>query len=184
MDEKELVRRCLEGEEEAWRELLEAYDPTIRHLARLALRSMGRPADEAEVEEARSGVLEALLADGSRALRSFRWQCALETWLRVIVRTVCVRAVRRRKIDPKEVPPPAPAGLPLERLLSDERARAVKEALDSLPARERAALSMFFVEGKSYRDISGALGLPMGTVATILSRTRERMRDLLRSKGL
>jgi RNA polymerase sigma-70 factor, ECF subfamily len=182
--EKDLIARCISGDGEAWRELLETYDPTIRHLARLVLRSLNRPADDAEVEEIRSGVLETLLAEGSRVLRAFRWQCSFETWLRVIVRTVCVRSVRRRKVDPKEISPPAPAVAPLERALSEERARAVREALETLPERERRVLERFFVDGRSYREIADELGLPMGTIATVLARTRERLKEMLKSKGI
>jgi RNA polymerase sigma factor (sigma-70 family) len=184
VDERDLIERCISGNEEAWRELLETYDPTLRTLAQVVLRSLNRPADDAEVEETRSGVLEMLLADGSRVLRSFRWQCSFETWLRVLVRTVAVRSVRRKKIDPKDVPPPAAAPAPLERMLSDERARAVRDALDSLPDRERRVLTMFFIDGRPYQEIADALKLPMGTIATVLARTREKMRDLLKSKGL
>ena len=180
MDERDLIERCISGNEDAWRELLETYDPSLRTLARTVLRSLGRPADDAEVEELRSGVLEMLLADGSRVLRSFRWQCSFETWLRVLARTVAVRSVRRKKIDPKDLPSPAAEAPPLERILSDERARAVRDALESLPDRERRVLTMFFIDGRPYQEIAAALDLPMGTVATVLSRSREKLRDLLK----
>lgn len=184
MDERDLIERCIAGREEAWSELLETYDPAIRHLARLALRSLHRPADDAEVEEVRSGVLETLLAGGSRVLRSFRWQCSFETWLRVIVRTVCLRATRRKRIDLMAVAPPAGPEAPLDRLLTNERARVVKEALDALPDRERRVLSMFFIDGRTYPEIAAELGLPIGTVATVLARTREKLRDRLRQRGI
>ena len=184
MDERELIDRCISGDGEAWRELLETYDPALRHLAGLALRSLNRPADEGGVEEVRSGVLEMLLSDDSRVLRSFRWQCSFETWLRVLVRTVAVRSVRRKRIDPKDVPAPAATPPPLERLLSDERARTVREALDALPDRERRVLTMFFIDGRPYQEIASALNLPMGTIATVLARTREKLKDLLKAKGL
>ena len=184
MDERILVERCIQGDGESWRELLETYDPVLRTLSRVVLRSLNRPADPSEVEEVRSGVLEMLLADGSRVLRSFRWQCSLETWLRVLVRTVAIRSVRRKKLDPRELPPPAAAPDPMERLLSQERTRAVRETLDGLPERERRVLTMFFIEGKPYQEISRALKLPMGTIATVLARTRETLKDLLKAKGL
>lgn len=184
MDERNLIERCLSGDEAAWRELLAAYDPAIRNLSRLALRSLRRPADDAEVEEIRSGVLEMLLADGSRVLRAFRWQCSFETWLRVLVRTVCNRSLRRKKVDPRELPPPAAPPQPLDQLLSEERARVVRDALAELPAREQRVLTLFFIEGRPYQEISAATGLPMGTVATVLARSRETLRELLKAKGL
>jgi RNA polymerase sigma factor (sigma-70 family) len=184
VDERTLIERCISGDGEAWRELLETYDPALRTLSRVVLRSLNRPADESEVEEIRSGVLEMLLADDSRVLRSFRWQCSLETWLRVLVRTVAVRSVRRKKIDPKDVPTPAPALPPIERMLSQERARAVREALEALPDRERRVLTMFFIDGRPYQEIAETLKLPMGTIATVLARTREKLKELLKAKGV
>jgi RNA polymerase sigma-70 factor (ECF subfamily) len=184
VDERTLIDRCLAGDEDAWRSLLGTYDPVIRTLARLVLRSLRRPADDAEIEEVRSGVLEMLLADGSRVLRSFRWQCSFESWLRVLVRTVSIRAVRRKKIDPREVSGPAAPAAPLDRLLSEERSRVVREALSQMPPREQKVLTLFFIEGQSYQEISSATGLPMGTIATVLARSRDTLREMLKARGI
>lgn len=183
MEERELIARCLAGEDGAWRLFLSTYDDVIRHLARLFLRSLQMPGDDAQVDEIRSGVLEMLVAHDSRILRTFRWQCSFATWLRVVVRTVCVRSVRRKKIDPRDVPPPAAPSEPLERLLTEERIRTVREALEALPERDQKILTMFFGEGRSYREIAGELRIPMGTVATVLARAREKLRGRLEEKG-
>jgi len=184
MDERELIARCIAGQDDAWRELVAAYDGILRHLARVFLQSLNSPADPGHVDEVRSGVLEMLVAHDYRILRTFRWQCSFETWLRVVVRTVCVRSVRKKKLDPQNVPAPAAWPTPIESLLTEERTRLVASALEGLPERERRVLSMFFVDGKSYREISEFLNLPMGTIATLLARTRERLRKILESKGL
>jgi DNA-directed RNA polymerase specialized sigma24 family protein len=167
MEERELIARCLAGEDGAWRLFLSTYDAAIRHLARLCLRSLQMPGDDVQVEEIRSGVLEMLIAQDSRILRTFRWQCSFATWLRVVVRTVCVRSVRRKKIDPRSVPSPAAPAQPLEYLLTEERIR-----------------TMFFAEGRPYREIAETLRIPMGTVATVLARAREKLRGNLEGKGL
>ena len=184
MEERELITRCISGQDDAWRELVATYDGILRHLARVFLKSLNSPSDDSHVDEVRSGVLEMLVAHDFRILRTFRWQCSFETWLRVVVRTVCVRSVRRKKLDPRALPPPAASPAPIESLLTEERARVVTAALEGLPERERRVLSMFFVDGKSYREISDLLKLPMGTIATLLARTRERLRKDLESKGL
>ena len=184
MEERELIARCLAGEDGAWRLFLSTYDATICHLARRCLRSLQMPGDDVQVEEIRSGVLEMLVAQDSRILRTFRWQCSFATWLRVVVRTVCVRSVRRKKIDPRSVPSPAAPAQPLEHLLTEERIRTVRQALDGLPERDREILTMFFGEGRPYREIAETLRIPMGTVATVLARAREKLRGNLEGKGL
>lgn len=63
-----------------------------------------------------------------------------------------------------------------ERLaMSAERVRALDEALASLDPGPRAALLAFHVEGQSYQDISARLGVPMGTVATWIARSRKAL---------
>ena len=183
MEERELIARCIAGQDEAWREFLATYDGVILPLARQYLRSLNLPADDGHVEEIRSGVLELLVAHDSRILRSFRWQCSFETWLRVLVRTVCVRSVRRKKLDPRSIAPPPSASDPLENVLAEERGRAVRSALEGLPERERQILSMFFIDGRPYREIADVLKIPMGTIASVLARTREKLKGLLEGKG-
>lgn len=49
-------------------------------------------------------------------------------------------------------------------------------AFAQLPAEQRALLQLVAVEGFSYRDAAAALGLPIGTVMSRLSRARDRLR--------
>jgi len=184
VDEKELIDRCVARDEAAWTELLRRYQPVLRSLARLSLHSIRRSARDSDVGEVVSGVLLALVANDFRVLRSFRWQCSFETWLRVMVRTVSVRGVRRKAVDPEELPTPERDRLPVEQLLSEETRGIVRRALEELPARERVVLSMFFIDGRTYQEISSQLGLAMGTVARIIARTRLKLRDYLARQGI
>jgi RNA polymerase sigma factor (sigma-70 family) len=59
---------------------------------------------------------------------------------------------------------------------AEERADLVA-ALNSLPAREREALLLFALADLSYDEIADALGVPVGTVRSRLSRARDRIRE-------
>jgi len=184
MNDQLLVQRCISGDAEAWRQLLEACSPTLRAFARITLRALGARADEADLDDVCSMVLESLVARDYRVLRSFRWQCSFETWLRLLARTAAVRSVRRKTVAREDVPLQQPEGLPLDLLLTDEARALVREEVDRLAPREQKVLRMFFVDGKSYRDIAGSLKLPMGTVATLLARTRAALRERFQKRGL
>ncbi|GAB3051295.1 sigma-70 family RNA polymerase sigma factor [Stenotrophomonas tumulicola] len=56
--------------------------------------------------------------------------------------------------------------------------RAVLAQFNQLPSDHRALLMLVAVEGFSYREAADALGLPMGTVMSRLSRARDRLRML------
>jgi RNA polymerase sigma-70 factor (ECF subfamily) len=53
--------------------------------------------------------------------------------------------------------------------------------IEHLPAYQREVLRMTAREGRSYREISEALGVPSATVGTRLMRARQRMRALLQA---
>ena len=54
--------------------------------------------------------------------------------------------------------------------------RAMADLLEGLPAGERDALLLYAWEDLTYDEIAGALGLPIGTVRSRLSRVRRRLR--------
>jgi RNA polymerase sigma-70 factor (ECF subfamily) len=55
----------------------------------------------------------------------------------------------------------------------------LREALAALPARERTAVVLHHVVGVPVADLAVELDLPEGTVKSILSRTRDRLRTAL-----
>jgi RNA polymerase sigma-70 factor (ECF subfamily) len=60
---------------------------------------------------------------------------------------------------------------------------ALDRALATLPEEQRAVLLLVAVEEMSYADIAGALGIPVGTVMSRLSRGRERLRQVMEGRA-
>jgi RNA polymerase sigma-70 factor (ECF subfamily) len=69
---------------------------------------------------------------------------------------------------------------PLRRLLDDELALKVQEAVLSLPPMQREALVLFEYEGMTLAEIAGMIGSDIGAVKSRLHRARERLRNVLR----
>src|SRR5690349_1579409 len=97
-----------------------------------------------------------------------------KAWLLAIVHNVC--RMRRRALArrPREVPlddHPLPT-------VDDERPRldVVLAALAELPLNQRAALVMREVEGRSYNEIAGVLGVTTSAVEALIFRARRRLR--------
>ena len=69
-----------------------------------------------------------------------------------------------------------------ERLLADERARVVREAMSRLPWRWQRLLELLMADPPvSYADISDELGLPIGSIGPTRARSLARLRVLLQA---
>jgi RNA polymerase sigma-70 factor (ECF subfamily) len=62
----------------------------------------------------------------------------------------------------------------------DSATVSVNQVLDQLPERYRQAVTLFYMEDKSYEQTAESLGLPLGTVKALLHRARKRLIDLTR----
>lgn len=69
------------------------------------------------------------------------------------------------------------------RLDDERRMRAVLRAIATLPKREQDVFALCAWEELSYEDAAVALGIPVGTVRSRLSRARARIRELSSANG-
>lgn len=97
------------------------------------------------------------------------------------------RSLRRFHAALERMPAPRETGDFAEEVasrLDHERAmRRVLEVVARLPETDRDVLSLCAWSGLSYEEAAQALGVPVGTVRSRLSRARARLRELTRSIG-
>lgn len=103
-------------------------------------------------------------------------------WLYGVATNVCRNAGRSRRRYQRAVgrlPGPAVeldhAEAVTDRLGSEARMREVLAGIDGLPAHEREVLGLVAWAGLSYEQAAAALGVPVGTVRSRLSRARARL---------
>ena len=163
----EVVAACTEGVQEAFRELLRRYRKSAMTLA---YQMLGNGEDAEDIaQEAFVRVFQ--------ALPKFRGESAFSTWLYRIVTNLCLGRMRRRRptVTLEAVPEPRAADGPARQVAEGMLTR---EVLAGVPPELRVVLLLREQEGLSYREISGTLGLPMGTVRSRLSKGRKRFRKL------
>jgi len=179
----ELVRRAQGGDLAAFDSLVTRFRDMAVGYAYSVLRDF--PLAEDAAQEA--------FVQAYKDLRSLRQPEAFPAWLRRIVFKHCDR-LSRRKTPPlvalesvAEAPDARPD--PLRDLERRERREAVLEGVLSLPRHERAAISLFYIDGYSMAEVGRFLEVPAATVKSRLhsarrrlkERTMERVRKTLRS---
>ncbi|RYY32332.1 MAG: sigma-70 family RNA polymerase sigma factor, partial [Sphingomonadales bacterium] len=108
----------------------------------------------------------------------FRRGHNLRTWLLSILHNAFVDQKRARRAETlrtaefgRSAETAAPAGQEHSARLAD-----VRDAFLSLPDDQRAALHLVSIDGLSYEDAAAALGVPVGTVVSRISRARAQLR--------
>lgn len=185
-DELELVQRIVDGETNAFEEIVKAYEKKVYSSALRMCKN---------VEDAEDIAQEAFLRL-YKALPNFKGDSSLSTYLYRITANLCVDALRKNSgasvvsiytadEDGEEYTIELPDGAPspLEQLERKELAAAIREAIDELPDISREIIVLREIDGLSYKEIEETTGLEEGTVKSRLLRARRHLCNLILQKG-
>ncbi len=183
MEERELVRRCVAGDPLAWEAFVRAHADLVWRAVRTVLHA-GTAAASSDAEDASQRTFLLLWEDGRRRLSTFEEGRRLGPWLFSIARREAMRVLRRLPrpappLAPEEAPPPTLsdlAGSPSDEAEANESARRLREAIRSLPPRDRLLVRLVYFDGAPYEEAARLLGCPLGSVSPWLERARRKIR--------
>ena len=174
MNDEILVQKTLTGDQNAFAKLVQRYQA---EMYALAYRIVGNSQDAQErVQDAFLKAYQKLaqLEDAS----NFR------SWLRTITANECRSWLRRQNIDTVPInevddmtADEAGADVLLER---EEMQAAIMRAIESLSPKNRQVIESFYIEGRSYDEISNRLGISINAVAARLHKSRRQLQLRLR----
>ncbi len=181
--DRDLLKRCLHHEPGSWNDFIDRFLGLVYHVVQHTADARAFPLKPEDTEDIAAQVLLQIVNNDYAALRQFRGNSSLATYLTVIARRVCVHDLASRAAPAREsknhhpraeeVPSPEPPpGTGLETM--DE----VNQLLRKLPEKERAVVKLYFIDGRSYEEISKELTIPMNSIGPILSRARKKMQGI------
>lgn len=173
MDEAEearLIERAVAGDMHAYGRLIDAHQAPVRAFLR---RLVGSHADADDLaQEAFARCWEVLRRfDRRSSLRTFVCGVAYQYWRRAR-RADTRRLARDGAYAALEQEQAEPAARAPERL-------ALRRAMDDLPQEQRAALALCLGQDFTHAEAAAALGLPLGTVKSHVTRGRAKLQAAL-----
>lgn len=173
------LRLAQKGDASAFERLVTPYEQTIWRVCWHYTH---------HTEDAKDCLQEAMLK-AWRAIRQYRGDCALESWLYRIAATVCVDFLRKQKRLPvtESADEMAESGLhpvdssptPDEAALHAESSNQLRAAIDSLPGDMRTALILYALQGQPYETIAEVTRTSIGTVKSRINRARQKIAKFL-----
>lgn len=165
--DQDLLARSLRGDQEAFAAL---YARRQGFLYRFGLRMTG---SEAVAEDVTQETFLAVITHGHRYDAS---RGTVAAFLYGITRNLLLRRLERdRARDLDEAGSMEAAGDPLEDLTRQETVDHVRRAVLSLPLPFREVVVLCSLQDASYEEAAAALGCPIGTVRSRLSRARRML---------
>jgi RNA polymerase sigma factor (sigma-70 family) len=168
LSDERLVHACREGRPDAWEALVQRFSRYVYAIAIQAYRLSEHDAED---------VFQEVFTRTYEHLDRLRADESIRPWIGQLTRRLAIdrlRAARRESPgDTSSELVEEPDTAELERL---ETALSVHAAMATLPEHCQEILDRFFARGQSYHEIAAALDLPMGTIASRISRCLSKLR--------
>jgi RNA polymerase sigma-70 factor (ECF subfamily) len=174
LSDEEIAEKVQSGDRELYAAIIGRYQGKLLRYAGILIRD-----EDKAVDAVQESFIKAFIN-----LRSFDPKKKFSSWIYRIVHNEVLNAVKKYQ---KEVPFPdgfdRASGEDIEKEFERrEAAGMVEKCLGEMPLIYSEPLALYYIDEKSYEEISDILRLPMGTVATRLSRAKVLMKNLCQKK--
>jgi len=182
--ERRLVTRIQDGDQLAFRELVEDHKRNVYYLA---LDLCGNHYDAEDISQD-------VFVKAYKGIASFRSGAKIGTWLYRIAMNTYIDRKRRKslkvvslsdrsehedELDPLDLVADGTTGNPERELNAQKIGAHIEEALDVLSEQERTVFVMRHYQNLQLKEISAALEIADGTVKSLLFRSVRKLRDKL-----
>lgn len=184
MTDEFTLRRAQKGDAQAFEQLVTPHEQMLWRVCWHYTRHQ---------EDAADCLQEAMLK-AWKAIKSYRGDCSLSSWLYRIAASVCLDFLRKQKRLPETesademaeeegFTPADDSPTPDEAVIRRESADNIRAAIDSLPADMRTVIILYALQGMPYEEIAASMQTSVGTVKSRLNRARQKIAKFLQDGG-
>jgi RNA polymerase sigma-70 factor (ECF subfamily) len=172
--DRELLDRCLAAKPRAWEDFVDRFLGLVIHVINHSAQSRGINLTPQDVEDLSADVFLAIVVNDFAVLRRFKGESSLATYLTVIARRVVVRDLLKHKPGEELHDEAATTSAAEQRVIDRDE---VDRLLEGLDGQDAEVVRLYHLDGKTYQQISAALGIPENSIGPMLSRARTKLRQ-------
>lgn len=183
MIEQLLIERLKQGEESAFRDIVESRQGMVYN----TVLGLVQNAEDAE------DVTQEVFIKVFESIRQFKGESAFSTWLYRIAVTTSLEFLRKKKrkkrfafvtglFGDNNQPAYDPADFvhPGVQLDNRENARVLFQTIKKLPENQRVAFSLHKVDGLSYQEVAQVMETTVAAVESLIHRARQNLKKMLK----
>ena len=181
MGEKEMIKAILEGDQKAFKLLVDTYQLMVVNTCYAFVHDQ----DEAE------DIAQDVFIQVFESLSTFRFQSKLSTWLYKIAVNRSInhcksprgRAIKVDIESWKQQEVALSPEMPQQQLLEEqEQLELLHRSIDRLPENQRTALILNKYEELSYKEIAEVMGITLSSVESLLFRAKNNLEKIFNTK--
>lgn len=175
--DRKLVNDLLGGKTGAWNVFVDRYANLIVQVIRHTAHAHSLKLTQDDIDDLTAEVFAALLERNMGAIRGFRGRSSFATYLTVVIRRVVLRKLTQRRYLEAFGHVQAHQNS-VEEASEGSSAKGVeaKDEVDTLmsrlPEKLRAVLEAFYLDGRTYEEISRLLRIPINSIGPMIARAK------------
>lgn len=180
--DRELINSLLSGTPGSWSAFIDRYSGLIVQVIRHTAHAHSLKLSAEDVDDLTADVFAALLERNMGAIRGFRGRSSFATYLTVVIRRVLLRKLTQRRYL-QALGHVQAHHSSIDEASETDGVRCVdaRDEVDSLmrrlPESFRTVLRLFYLDGKSYREISARVDRPINSIGPMIARARNMLKD-------
>jgi RNA polymerase sigma-70 factor (ECF subfamily) len=177
-DERALVAQILNGDNQAFRQLIQQHE-------RLVLHMIGRVV---KIEGDREELCQDVFLRVYDKLKGFSFSSKLSTWIATIAYRHAINHLRKKKLHYTDIPDEAyftkkfvEETNPENLMEAKDQDQFVLKLIEELPVQYKTILTLYHLEGMTYPEICEVTAMPEGTVKNYLFRARNLLKESVKN---
>lgn len=205
LNDQELIERCITRDPLAWGQFVERFSKLVFWAIKERLSSWGCYCSQEDLCDIFQNVFTTLWIKNS--FKQIKNRSRVKTWLIMVAGNMAIDYVRKNSLHAlnedisiyQSISERLPqdeedvtfeyvlgtnSGDPRSELIASETKHFLDEEIKKLDSKEKTVLALDIIYDVKHKDIAEIVKLPVGTVSTIIARSKEKLRQGLKEKGV